>query len=461
MVCIKKLLEQVAAKITPSARQYSRELAFAEQLMQKIRAIEGKHVSAELAGSLARNTHLKGDNDIDLFVLFPKKLSREEFEKEGLRIGKKIFRGHKWEKAFSEHPYIRGTISGYDVEIVPSYKVEKASELQSAVDRSPFHNRYLLSKLDEKLRKEIRLLKQFLKGIGCYGAELKTGSVPGYVVELLVLEYGSFENTLKMVSKWSKQTAIDVENLLGEEKARKQFNHHLIVVDPTDASRNVAAALSFQQFSRFIAAARSFLGKPSKKFFFPPEENAWKVQKVKQMLSQKELVAVRMPYPSGALEDIVYGQLFRTGRKIGIQLAIHGFSVKRDEEWSDESNECAIVFELESMQLQEITKKTGPEVSDAENSERFLEAHPKPLAGPRIEQGRWVVEVKRKYPSTHKFLEEYVKRLGRSEKEPIRRALSKAKVLDEKGILAFYNSNKEFAKFLTRVLKGRERFLEW
>ena len=31
--------------------------------------MEGKHIDVILAGSLARNTHLKGDRDIDIFVV--------------------------------------------------------------------------------------------------------------------------------------------------------------------------------------------------------------------------------------------------------------------------------------------------------------------------------------------------------------------------------------------------------
>ncbi len=432
---------------------------FAQSLVEKIKAVEGKHVRVEIAGSFARNTHLKGDNDIDLFVLFPKTLPREDFEKEGLRIGKNMFRGHRWEKAFSEHPYIRGSIDGYDVEIVPSYDVEQASELQSAVDRSVFHNKYLKEKLDRGKRAEIRLLKKFLKGIGCYGAELKTGSVPGYVLELLVLEYGSFEKTIQAVSGWQKGTVVDVENHLGIEKAREKFDSHLIVVDPTDKNRNVAAALSYQQFARFIAASRAFLKKPSKKFFFAPKGKSWSVPKVKQALAQKELVAIHTPYPSKALEDIMYGQIFRTGRKIAVQLAIHGFTVKRDEEFIQVGEAAAMVFELESVRLQKVTKKTGPEVADEENSKKFLEAHARPVAGPRIEQGRWIVEVKRKYPDANRFLKEYSKKLGKTEKEPIRKALSRAKVLDEKQLIKLYKKNKEFACFLTRFLKGREEFL--
>src|SRR3989338_9755683 len=131
---MQKLHRKVLDKITPSAAEYRAELALGDKLIDKIKSMEGKHIDVILAGSLARNTHLKGDRDIDIFVLFPKHLSREEFVAEGLRIGKRVLKGYKWFEAYSEHPYLRANVDGYDVEIVPSYKIANASELKSAVD---------------------------------------------------------------------------------------------------------------------------------------------------------------------------------------------------------------------------------------------------------------------------------------------------------------------------------------
>ncbi len=134
---IQKLLGNVLKKIEPSEKELKAEENIAKEIIAKIKKINGKHVDVILAGSIARQTHLKNDRDIDIFVMFPEHIEREEFEKEGLRIGKLVFKGHKWEKAYSEHPYIRGNIRGFDVEIVPSYKVKNSEEIKSAVDRTP------------------------------------------------------------------------------------------------------------------------------------------------------------------------------------------------------------------------------------------------------------------------------------------------------------------------------------
>ena len=125
---MKELLKQVLERVVPSAEEKKSEAELAKKIMQQIKGMEGKHIDVVWAGSSARDTHLKGDRDLDIFVLFPQKLSREEFEKEGLRIGKQVFKGHEWEEAYSEHPYVRGMIYGFEVEIVPSYKISDASK---------------------------------------------------------------------------------------------------------------------------------------------------------------------------------------------------------------------------------------------------------------------------------------------------------------------------------------------
>jgi tRNA nucleotidyltransferase (CCA-adding enzyme) len=81
----------------------------------------------------------------------------------------------KTEKRFAEHPYIRGDFKGYHVEIIPCYLVENGSKHISAVDRTPFHDSFVKKNLGNR-QSEVRLLKQFMKGIGCYGAEIRSSA---------------------------------------------------------------------------------------------------------------------------------------------------------------------------------------------------------------------------------------------------------------------------------------------
>jgi tRNA nucleotidyltransferase (CCA-adding enzyme) len=459
----KQLLQKILKTITPTKRERQKQARLAEKIISQVKAETGKHLDVVLCGSNARDTHLRGDNDLDIFVLFPERLSRQEFEKEGLRIGKKLFRGHKWEKAFSEHPYIRGTIEGFDVEIVPSYKVSRAELKQSAVDRSPFHNEYLLKRLKGKKKEEARLLRQFLKGIKAYGADTRASSVPGYVVELLVLEYGSFLNAVKGISGWKQGQVIDLEKHWGRGEARKLFpDAALVVIDPVDRNRNVAAALSLNQFSRIVAATQAFLEKPGESFFFGKKEKAWPLARLRNMLLKKELVAVRLSYPKKALADIVWGQISKFARKVEKQLLLNDFNVLRSEAWTDEKNAIVIVFEVESRILQKSSVKAGPFVTDSRNSAAFLEKHSKVIAGPRIEEGRWVLEIPRKHTLVGKFLQEFLKKEKGREKGEMKKALNKGiKILQEENLVQLYRKDREFAVFLTGYLKGEEEFLAY
>ncbi|MDD5162799.1 MAG: CCA tRNA nucleotidyltransferase [Candidatus ainarchaeum sp.] len=457
---MKLMLKQVLERTVPSEQEKKSEKKLAKEIIGKIRAMEGKHIGVAWAGSSARNTHLKGDRDLDIFVLFSRGLGRREFEKEGLRIGKAIFKGHEWEKAYSEHPYIRGVINGFEVEIVPSYKISNASQKQSSVDRSILHNLFLKKRLSKKLCNETRLLRQFFKGIGSYGAEIKTSSVPGYVVELLVLKYKSFKGAIKAISKWVPGTIIDIEKYYAPKEAREKFPGHLAIIDPVDKNRNVAAALSLEQFERIVAAANAFLKKPSMKFFFPEKTIPFPIEKIRKILQKKELIGIEIAYPKGTLPDIAWGQIKRIGCKIAKQLDLAAFKASQTAEWSDEKNSIVFLFELESLLLQKAEKRIGPLASMKEHSEKFLRAHPKPLSGPRIEKGRWVLETEREFTSAEKFLETYLKILAKEESGDIAKAIKKRTViLHEKNLLALYSKNKEFAEFLTSYLKGKESFL--
>src|SRR3989344_6543175 len=440
-----QILEKVLEKITPSENEIRAEKKISEEIVQKLKAAKGKHIDVLVCGSIARSTHLKGDRDIDIFVMFPPYISMEEFEKEGLRLGMMVFRGHKWEKAYSQHPYIRGAIRGFDIEIIPSYKVEKAERLQSAVDRSPFHNSYLLKNLSEKQRGEVRLLKQFLKGIGAYGAELKVSSVPGYVTELLVLKYGNFNSVMEAIAKWKDKEVIDLEKYCKGEEALKKFDTPLVVIDPVDKNRNVAAALSLNQYSRIIAAARAFLRKPSVNFFFPKKRKVLETGKVKKLVEKEGLIVVGMGYPKKELPDVLWGQIRRLAKKIIGALQQKDFRVLRSAEWSDESNEIILVFDLEANELERIQKRVGPAVTNEKHSEEFLKTHKKPISGPRIEEGRWVVDIERKHFRATDYISEMLKQLRKSEKAGIRKALNKkSRILGNAEVMRKYKGNAEF-----------------
>lgn len=451
-------MREVLERITPTDREKEAEKRAAEAIIRKIQSIKGRHVGAMLVGSIARDTHIRGDRDMDIFVLFPKELPRSEFEREGLAVARKVFEGKPYWKEYSEHPYLKGIVDGFEVEIVPSYKVKRASELKSAVDRSPFHTRFMLKRLTPTLRREARLLKAFLKGIDCYGAKIEKEGFSGYLAELVVLKYGSFKESLRAMSQWQHGTVLSLSPV-NEEKARQKFNAPLVFIDPTDKNRNVAAALSIEQFARAIAASRAFLQNPARKFFYPKRKTSISRKRMKKLITMDQVFALRMPFPSKALSDVIWGQLRRLKKLLKKALEGEGFLVRRISLYAGEEKGIDYFVELESLELNKTVICTGPFAWQEEHSRAFIERHKSALTGPRIENGKWVVEEPRKHTNAVKLAREFVKKRKKFEKAPFKKALEKCSFLCKEEFLKTAKSDPVFKHNLSRFLKGREEFL--
>ncbi len=449
------VLNEVLARVTPSEEEKKKELELAKKIIKRIKAIEGKHVSVILCGSVARDTHLRNEKDLDIFVLFDESLSREEFEKEGLRIGKAVFKGHEHWMEYSEHPYIKGIIEGFEVEIVPSYKVKKASKLKSSVDRSPFHARFLKRHLKEEHKKEVRLLKAFIKGIKCYGADIANEGFSGYLVELLILKYGSFIECIKNASKWKPGTKIALKD---SHLKKCKCSAPLVFPDPTDPKRNVASALSLEQFARFVVACRAFLAKPSLEFFFPKKTKPMRLEKLKKELRERSVIAIELPKKEKVAKDIIYGQLKRFKSFLENELEKLGFKVFNIKIFELEKSFCYFV-ELENAKLSEFSKVLGPPVFDERNFKAFIERHSKAIAGPWIENERVVVLERRKLREANDAIRKLVKFIASNGKMPLKALLKKAKVLEGKEIIR--SCRKEgFARVLSEFLSSKESFLQ-
>jgi len=182
---LEAVLARVRDRFLPEADERERLRTVAAALTERTRdAIVDLPVDADVVqvGSTARGTWVAGDRDIDLFVRFDADLDREQLAEYGLAVGHAVLpEGHE---EYAEHPYVKGTYDGFDVDLVPCHDVETAGDLVSAVDRTPFHDAYLSARLDDDLAADVVLAKAFLKGIGAYGSDLRTEGFSGYLTEL-------------------------------------------------------------------------------------------------------------------------------------------------------------------------------------------------------------------------------------------------------------------------------------
>jgi len=191
-----RVLRGAIARIKPSPEEGRETRAVADEVMRRLRAAIPGDIGIELVGSIAKGTALAGSGDIDIFITFPHgKYTREDLEHTGLAFAKRaLAKGETWEIGFAEHPYLKAVIRGKDVEIVPAFKISSASEKASAADRSPLHTEYVLKRISEKQKDDVRMLKKFLKRLAVYGAEVKVEGFSGYLCELLILRHASIQN---------------------------------------------------------------------------------------------------------------------------------------------------------------------------------------------------------------------------------------------------------------------------
>ncbi len=358
-------------------------------------------------GSIAKDTWLKSKKDIDLFLMFDKELDMEELKSRGMEAGKKIVEsmGGEWDVAYAEHPYIQGVLNGYKVDIVPAYDTDPKN-IKSSVDRTPWHVQWVEKKLDEDQRDEVRLLKKFTKEHDLYGSDLKTKGFSGYLCEVLIGNYGSFEEVVKKASEWHPGEVVDPEGHFKSEdylKRKKFKDDGLIVVDPVDKDRNVASVLSNENFFLFKKISKRFVENPGKKNFFREDIHPLSLQELQSKIDRRgtDFMLVRFGAPD-VHDDVLYPQMWKMGRRIEKILDKEGFVVLRKDVWSN-GDICVIILELEVDELARVDKREGPSIFDRRNSKKFIERY----SGEHnllVEDGKWYAEYFREWTNALDFV---------------------------------------------------------
>jgi tRNA nucleotidyltransferase (CCA-adding enzyme) len=304
-----------------------------------------------------------------------------------------------------------------------------------------------------------------MQGIKVYGAEIKVGGFSGYLCELLILHYKSFTETLEAFAQYTRRIIIDIENQYAGRKNELQllFTEPLVMIDPVDKGRNVASAVKPQRLYTFTAAARAFLKTPSTKFFYPPPTRAYSAEVLNQTLENHGSTYVFLTCPViQAVPDVLWGQLYKTQRSLRKLVELDEFKVLRDTIWSDEKTLNIFILELEQRVLPSIKKHLGPPITRSDECDKFLAkyalANNDVISGPYIEDGRWVVELRRQCTDAVELLREKLKVGGRNSgvAELVSQAFKEElSVLVNTEICKIYSNNDDFAVFLTDFLKGK------
>jgi tRNA nucleotidyltransferase (CCA-adding enzyme) len=468
---INQICGEVLEKITPTKEDRLRIEALAKELEQKVASSCAEHgvkAVVRVEGSVAKDTWLREEPDVDIFMRLPTTIPRRALGKISLEIAREATEGSKQVERFAEHPYLEAFVSGARVNIVPCYAVERGEWL-SATDRTPFHTDYVKKRLNKTLRNEVRLLKKFMQGIEVYGAEIKMGGFSGYLCELLILRYKSFAETLQAFARCTRRMVVDIGNYYADRENELQllFAEPLVMIDPVDKGRNVASAVRSQRLYTFVGAARAFLKTPSAGFFYPPKTRALSAEALRQKMENRGSACVFLTFAAvEAVPDVLWGQLYRTQRSLRKLVELNDFRVLRDAVWSDEKTLNVFVFELEQRVLPSVKRHLGPPLEREKECEDFLAKYAQngnAVSGPYIEDGRWVVELQRKFTDAVELLREKLKEGGRNigVAELISRALrEKFRLLVSNEISEVYIGNRDFAGFLTDFLGGKPFWLE-
>jgi tRNA nucleotidyltransferase (CCA-adding enzyme) len=390
--------ETVAARIAPSPEFLARVEHVRTELVRRVEAAARERkspiVRALVAGSAARGTFLTDRLDIDLFLLFPPDFPRERLREEGLALGRAVLTDP--ETRYAEHPYLRGHFEGFQVDAVPGFAIDDPSHPISAVDRTPFHQAYLAARETPELVREVRLAKQFFRSVGVYGSEAKTEGFSGYLLELLVVRFGSLRELLLAARRWRIPVRLAEP---GKEPPRLPANVALILPDPVDPNRNVASALSRRNLGLLVLAAGAYLDQPSATWFEVRASPALSCDQALALVRERgtHVTVVSLPRPD-LVDDTLYPQIRKAARAIADELDRSGFPVM-DTAIAADPERVFVLLEVAHARRSAVRQHDGPPAG-IDRVGQFLAKWTDPraavLKGPYVrEDGSLAVETRR------------------------------------------------------------------
>jgi len=411
-MAVKTVLNKVLKSVVPSARA-RRELESVLSSVQK--KVESQMLKSGITmeffvgGSVAKDTWLSNAKDIDIFLRVPKEY--ENISESAFTVLQKCFKKNL-KTIHGSRDYYSADFKGYHFEFVPVLLVDKITEIQNMTDASPFHVQYIKEHLTKEQCNEVRLLKAFCKSAGIYGAESFLSGFSGYSLELLTSHYSSFLDILYDVESWKPKLFIDVENYysslnkalsaLGDSKTGSP----LILVDPVMKSRNASAALSIENFSKFILASRLFLNNPKPSYFKPCEKLFDDIKKISSSRGTK-LFSFKMKIPEDINKDVFLAKNAKKAKKMVSFFESHGYSVY-EHNFLIENNEVTFWFEFEVLSQSSSVRHYGPAPwVDEENFSSFVSKWKKSRV--YVEDSYLVVDKQREF-KTLKEIFQYAKK---------------------------------------------------
>lgn len=363
-----------------------------------INGLNLKDLKLELGGSFAKDTWLKNNFDVDIFVRFP----YEKYKDKDISM----ILQNRLKKAKVVHgsrDYFQIKKKKFVYELIPVLDIKDAKDAVNITDVSPLHALWV--KKYNEYSDQIRLIKKFCKANGFYGAESHMRGFSGYVLEILTIYHKTFLDLIKSACDWNKGHVIDVEKHYSNKKdallnLNKDKLSPLVIIDPVDKNRNAAAVLSEEKFERFVELCRKFMRNPSDEFF---KDKKVDIKGLRLKANGNKLVLFKVKLLNGK-KDVVGSKVLKVFAYINKRIKEEGFELV-DCDWSFENR--LLWYYVKDEILSEYKKHYGPPVKE----EKHLELFKKKWKGYEFydDGARVFVRVKRKYRDLKGFFKNLVK----------------------------------------------------
>jgi len=323
-------------------------------------------------GSTAKNTFLKGDFDVDIFVRFKGHGKHLSDLLESMVLEVTCKEHIKYERVHGSRDYFQFIFKDIFFEIVPVKFVESIEDVENVTDMSPLHVFWAGKNIDLQLSDEIRIAKQFCKGIGVYGAESFIRGISGHVLDILVLNYGGFEKMLEEVSAWGGVVVVDIEKKhkdVFSELSQSKLVSPLIVIDPIDFNRNASAALSKENFELFKKKACEFIKNPSDKFF---EIKKFSPKKLIDEKKDGEILEIIEVEPVDGKRDVVGVKVLKIFDFFKRHMTLSEFNVIKSD-WFFGDKKSYLYYYITDETLEPDFVRCGPPITEKVGCKRFRE----------------------------------------------------------------------------------------
>ncbi|TXT53341.1 MAG: CCA-adding enzyme [Promethearchaeota archaeon] len=440
-----QIFNEVLEEISPTEK----EIILIEEIVNLVKDLLNKESDKldvlikdiEPQGSTGiKQTQLRNDYDIDIFIGidwnhykeklkgFSKKKTKKRIKVDFKRLCQKwIIPSLQVENfqdprlLYAEHPYVQVDYTRNDIiiqiDIVLYFDLEldyiRENGPITAVDRSPWHGRFINNNLTNEQKDDVRILKQFFKAQHSYGDKSPIGKIGfiGYSAELLIYH---FHNLLGVFQNFESLPNKPVDFFKRRTQELRKIPHfkddHLLIIDPVDKYRNVASAIDKRAYKYCKKRIQEFLKDPQNSFF-----HIRKIPQFDETVEDKLLEKIYILELTKVKEDVHYTEIRDKLYSLGNDIKAHAekeiskierFGVILFELYFNEKEgEYNLVFYCENPNISKTYLRRGPRVDNKKHAEKFKKKNPNYI----IKKQRLWVEEERDFQKFSKFLEHFLK----------------------------------------------------